>query len=100
MSSLKFHKCKICEVIFYRHCRSTYCSKCVPKVSTASGNHRMAAERLRLSDIDYKQKQRARWREYWHRKMESPEFREKERLRSLARARAEKKYLVKEGKNE
>lgn len=95
MSSLKFHKCRICEVIFYSSCRSTYCSKCVPKVSTASNRYRMTVERLHLSDIDYKQKQRARWRAYWHKKMESPEFREKERLRSLTRARAEKKYATK-----
>ena len=91
MSSLKFHKCRICEVIFYSSCRSTYCSKCVPKY----GSNRMTVEKLYLSDIDYRQKQRARWREYWHKKMESPEFREKERLRSLARARAEKKYATK-----
>ena len=35
---------------------------------------------------------RARERERWHRRMMDPNFREAERLRSLARARAERKY--------
>lgn len=95
MNNLIFHKCRICGAIFYSSGRSAYCSKCVPRTLTPSG-YQMSIEKLRLSDIDYRQKQRARWREYWHRKMESPEFREKERLRSIARARANKKYLVKE----
>lgn len=95
MNNLTFHKCRICGAIFYSSGRSVYCSKCVPRTLTPSG-YQMSIEKLRLSDIDYRQKQRARWREYWHRKMESPEFREKERLRSRARARANKKYLVKE----
>ena len=52
-----------------------------------------------LSELDMEAR-RKRERERWHKRMENPKFREAERLRSLARARAERKYANKEEKND
>ena len=85
MSELTFHKCRLCGCIFYKYGKSVYCPKCVPKFYS----HNIA--KLHLSELDMEDK-RARERERWHRRMMDPNFREAERLRSLARARAERKY--------
>ena len=52
-----------------------------------------------MSELDMEAR-RKRERERWHKRMENPKFREAERLRSLARARAERKYANKEEKND
>ena len=85
MSSLEFHKCRLCGRIFYAGRKDTYCSKCVPKYESGFLN------RKHLSELDMEAKRKLE-RERWHKRMENPKFREAERLRSLARARAEKKY--------
>lgn len=85
MSRLTFHKCHLCGRIFYSSGKYTYCSKCIPK-GLGGGLGRM-----RLSELSMENR-RALERERWHRRMANPEFREKERKRSLARARADRKY--------
>ena len=93
MSSLTFHKCMVCGVIFYHFNKKTYCPKCVAPYKSGENRYKVISDAIEnRKDIEA---MRARWRAYWHKKMESPEFREKERLRSLARARAEKKYATK-----
>lgn len=52
--------------------------------------------RKHLSELNIEEI-RKRERERWHKRMENPKFREAERLRSLARARAERKYAKKGG---
>lgn len=90
MSELTFHKCKLCKCIFYSSYKSIYCAKCVPKYEGGS------VGRIKLCDLDSLTSKRAKERARWHARMANPAFRERERLRSLARARAEKKYAIKE----
>ena len=85
MSKLVFHKCRLCNCIFYSLGKSTYCPQCIPKYCNGQLN------RKHLSDLDMEER-RKKERERWHRRMGNPKFRELERLRSLARARAERKY--------
>lgn len=99
MSELKIHKCMICGVLFYHRGKDRYCTKCVPSFKERGRAARVRAYRDAIDNAEWLEKRRAFERERWHRRMSSPEFREKERLRSLARARANKKYLVKEVKN-
>ena len=94
MSKISFHKCRICGAIFYHFNKNTYCPKCVAPYKSGENRSKIINDAIENRDII--EARRARWRAYWHKKMESPEFREKERLRSLARARANRKYLVKE----
>lgn len=98
MSKLVFHKCRICGVVFYHYNKNTYCPKCVSP--NKSGENRSKIINDAIENRDALEIRRFIERERWHRRMESPEFREKERLRSLARARANKKYLIKETENE
>ena len=90
MSSLIFHRCRLCDCIFYAHGKTTYCNQCVPRYQGGLLN------RKHLSELDMEER-RKRERERWHKRMENPKFREMERLRSLARARAERKYVKKGG---
>ena len=85
MSSLSFHKCKLCGCVFYKANKSTYCTKCVPTFQSGLLN------RKHLSELDMEAR-RKRERERWHKRMSNLKFREAERLRSLARARADRKY--------
>lgn len=87
MSELKFHKCRLCGDLFYAYLKDTYCRKCIPTYK----NKNYSLNRKHLSEIDMEEK-RAKERARWHARMANPVFREHERLRSLARARAEKKY--------
>lgn len=95
VDSLKFHKCRLCHCIFYSAGKSTYCPECVPRYGSG------LLRKKRLSELDTEERRKAE-RERWHRRMADPKFREAERLRSLARARAEKKYakIIKEVKDE
>ena len=89
MSSLEFHKCRICGSIFFAGGRkNTYCTKCIPKGLRPPFTSRY------INNWEKLQAKRKKDRIYWHIKMSNPEFREKERLRSLKRARAERKYMV------
>lgn len=90
MSILTFHRCRLCNCIFYSHGKTTYCNECVPKYQGGLLNRKHLSE-LNIEEI------RKRERERWHKRMENPKFREAERLRSLARARAERKYAKKGG---
>ena len=54
---------------------------------------------MHLSELDMAER-RAMERERWHRRMKNPKFREAERLRSLARARANRKYAKIGGEDE
>lgn len=85
MSSLAFHRCFLCNCIFYAGGKTRYCAQCVPKYQGG------ALHKKHLSELDG-EKRRKRERERWHKRMENPKFRESERLRSLRRARAEQKY--------
>ena len=85
MSTLIFHKCRLCNCIFYSQGKSVYCRQCVPKYQSGLLN------RKHLSELDMEQRRKLE-RERWHKRMENPKFREAERRRSLARARAEKRY--------
>lgn len=99
MSELVFHKCRICGKIFYCTNKDTYCSSCVPRFKgLASGNARAKAYFKALRNPEDIEAKRARDRARWHARMANPEFRERERLRSLVRARAEKRYATKEAK--
>ena len=89
MSAVTFHKCRLCNCIFYAGRKNTYCSKCVPRYEFGFLN------RKHWSELDMEARRKLE-RERWHRRMENPKFREAERLRSLARARAERKYANKE----
>lgn len=90
MSSLTFHRCKICGAIFYHAGKNTYCAKCVPSFSDPTGSVRLLNYLVDNPDVveARKAKERARWRK----RMSDPAFREHERRRSLMRARAERKY--------
>lgn len=92
MSVLTFHKCRLCNCTFYAGRKNTYCSKCVPKYSESG-----FLNRKHLSELDMEARRKLE-RERWHKRMENPKIREAERLRSLARARAERKYANKEEK--
>lgn len=93
MAELVFHKCKICGCIFYAAGKSTYCSKCVPKFSWDRAKLTYCA----LDNADYIEAKRARDRARWHARMNNPNFREHERLRSLSRYRADRKYAANGG---
>lgn len=80
---LKFHRCVVCGCIFHKDKKTTYCSNCLPSF----GNGQI--ERVHLSELS-EEFRKARERDRWRRRMANPEFREHERLRSLARARAKK----------
>jgi len=93
MSELVFHKCRLCGCIFYHKSKDTYCAKCVP--SFPHGGYSYEAQKRVydiLSNPERLERRRAWERERWRRRMADPKFREAERLRSLARARAERKY--------
>lgn len=90
MSSLIFHKCRLCGCLFYAYKKDTYCSQCVPKYKSGILN-RMHLSELSMEDI------RKRERERWRKRMEDPAFREHEKLRSLMRARADRKYAKQGG---
>lgn len=85
MSSLTFHKCRLCGCLFYACGKTTYCSQCVPKYKSRFLN------KMHLPELSMKDR-RKRERERWRKRMENPVFREHERLRSLMRARADRKY--------
>ena len=87
MSTLTFHKCKLCRCIFYSSGKCTYCSKCIPKFSN------VYKEKIMTNNIGYIESKRAKERARWKARMANPAFREHERLRSLVRARAERKYV-------
>ncbi len=100
MSKLVFHKCRICGKIFYCTGKDTYCSSCVPRFKgLASGSARAKAYFRAFRNTEAAEIKRARDRARWHARMANPQFREHERLRSLARARAEKKYATKESED-
>lgn len=113
---LTMHKCRICGAIFWHGCKNTYCTKCIPCVARddikkryvalnyalarESNNKRYIAlndallrEKARAEDYllkdnpGYIEARRKRDRERWHKRMENPAFRERERLRSLERAK-------------
>lgn len=88
MSQLQFHRCLICGAIFYCGKKDRYCSRCIPKYCSARDEFKMINDWSAIED------RRAKERARWHKRMSSPAFREKERIRSLVRARVEKKYAV------
>lgn len=105
MSVLIFHKCVICGKIFYHHNKTTYCTKCVPRIAVKDPGHyyrvvdkaiernrRRALERYHRirNDPDFIKGRRERDRLRWHRRMTNPVFRECERIRSLQRYRQRK----------
>lgn len=90
MSSLTFHKCRICGCIFYHGPKDTYCTKCVPSFVGCSKAYSYA-----LNNMSALERRRAWERARWRMRMSDPIFRERERIRSLNRARAERKYAVK-----
>lgn len=97
-NTLEFHKCKICGDIFYSGAgKYTYCTKCVPRFHGQGSYERLKTTFKALNDAESIEKKRAKERERWHRRMANPVFREHERLRSLARARADKKYAKEVG---
>ena len=89
MTELKFHKCRVCGCLFYSYRKDTYCPKCVPKYRGGE------LAKKRVSELATKEEKRKAERERWHMRMANPAFREHERQRSLARARADKKYAIK-----
>ena len=90
MSSLTFHKCRICGCIFYHGSKDTYCAKCIPSFVRSGKAYSYA-----LNNMSSLERRRARERARWRIRMSDPVFREHERIRSLNRARAERKYAVK-----
>lgn len=98
MSELVFHRCNICKAIFYGFNRISYCRKCIPPAKMGhSPTQRAKAVYDTLSD-DALARKREMERKRWHARMSNPAFRERERLRSLARARKENKYAVRKEK--
>lgn len=87
MSELKFHRCRLCGVLFYSYGKDTYCRRCVPAYRGGFLN------RKHLSELDVEEK-RERERKRWKARMANPAFREAERLRSIRRYEANKKYAV------
>lgn len=93
MSVLVFHRCMICGDVFYSGAgKKTYCPKCVPSFKGKTTNERTRMIFEALNDAERLERKRALGRVRWHKKMEDPVFREHERLRSLARARADRKH--------
>lgn len=99
---LTMHKCRICGAIFWHGCKNTYCTKCIPCVAREDIKKRYTAlndalerkrEKARAEDYllkdnpGYIEARRKRDRERWHKRMENPVFRERERLRGLERAK-------------
>lgn len=98
MSKLIFHKCRICGDIFYSGAgKTTYCPKCLPRFIGGRSYEHIKKTCEALNNAEYLEKKRAIERERWHKRMANPVFRERERIRSLARARAEKKYAKEVG---
>lgn len=85
-NQLKFHRCKLCKCVFYSSYKTTYCAKCIPKYDSG------ILAKTKLYDLNNLTGKRAKERARWRARMANPAFREHERLRSLARARAERKY--------
>lgn len=93
MSKLCFHKCRICKCLFYKYGKDSYCTRCIPcfpKGTTKSERTRVYNEAFNNAGL--LEERRARERARWHARMADPVFREKERLRSLARSRAERRF--------
>lgn len=101
MSELVFHKCMVCGDIFYSCGKTTYCARCIPKFKGSTSNKvRAKAYFETLKDSEIIEAKRARDRLRWHKRMANPVFREHERIRSLARYKAEKKYATREAQDE
>lgn len=93
MGELCFHKCRICKCLFYKSGKGTYCPRCIPcfsKGTTQSEKTKVYNEAFNAAGM--LEERRARERARWHTRMSDPVFREKERMRSLARARAERRF--------
>ena len=90
MCKLKFSRCKICGCIFYHGSKTVYCDDCVPSCSNPNTRAKKVYEGI--NNRQYIEERRKRERERWHRRMSNPKFREAERIRSLARARNDKRY--------
>lgn len=92
MSKLVFHKCRICGKIFYHSGKQIYCTECIPTYKSNDTASLNRAVNHALDNLEALERRRAFDRARWHRRMANPAFRERERLRSLVRARAERKY--------
>ena len=92
MYKLEFHKCRVCGIIFYHGNKTAYCPKCVPSFAGKSPGQRTMTIYAAINRSQSLEQKRARDRARWHKRMEDPIFRERERLRSLARAKADRKY--------
>ena len=98
MSVLEFHKCRSCGRIFYSGNKTTYCSVCVPRLVSAVPTEAIKIYRDAIVNAKTLQEKKALERLRWRTRMADPKFREHERLRSLARYKAERKYAKKEGR--
>ena len=90
-NEIQFHRCRLCKCIFYASGKTTYCSKCIPK-GCMPNKYLDHIEKIKICDMDSLARKRAKERARWRMRMSNPAFREKERLRSLARAKSERKY--------
>ena len=90
MSKLEFHKCKICGALFWHLYKTVYCNKCVPYIKGQTDVERSKSIYSAINNecsFTAKEHKRKKERERWHKRMENPVFRERERVRSSARVR-------------
>ena len=102
MGELTFHKCMICNSLFYHGKKTVYCPKCIPSFTDKTPSEKLKDIYQALNDREVLEHKRALERERWKRRMQNPAFREKERIRSLAKRKADMKYRkeIKNGKTE
>ena len=98
MNKLEFHKCRACGRIFYNGNKTAYCSVCVPRLDETTPTEANYIYREAINNAKTLEEKRKAEKLRWQARMADPKFREHERLRSVARYKAERKYAKKEGK--